>query len=139
MEKYWAMSHGLMHGKTPSSGNSGEKSDHWVNNHGLRESNTYSPTMNDLFKDHHLSLYDGFNEHESKGVTERSHYAMGGNVDTTAGTTPSWAMGADASPMPLKTGGRVHDNSLFDKKSGGDNANYCYEWTGHDAKKMKCD
>lgn len=72
MEKYWTLAHNLSNGRAPSpTAKRGERSDHWVTEHGLlnKEPDRFA-SVNDLVKNHHLSMYDRLANPERKGISD---------------------------------------------------------------------
>ncbi len=140
MEKYWTLSHNLSNGHAPSASKS-SRGESWITEHGLLNKEPDSiASINDLFKNHHLSMYRNLADPEDMGIKdpdsgyERSAYATGGNVETVS-TNPSWNQGApsNSAPATLARGGRVRSDPFSCGSKKLHNDEYA-EWDGHSAK-----
>lgn len=136
MEKYWAMSHGLLHGSTPKA-EASKKSDSWVTDHGLLNRRDASPTLKELCNSHYLDLYDEIAKSDSRQQSSRisdsrAEYATGGAVSD-VDTAPNWMQGAPSNnaPEPFKKGGGVYDSGHSSK------SDEWIEWTGHSGHKTR--
>lgn len=72
MEKYWTLAHNLSNGHAPSpKARNGERSNHWVTQHGLlNKEPDRMASVNDLVKNHHLSMYDRLAHPEDRGISD---------------------------------------------------------------------